>query len=181
MGVRVGQVAGTDGLRARRCSWPPLRPIRVCCEHVSVGVTCPPRSQRVRVMGGAGCGSSAWASTGNFCALAVCEDGRVRSAGRIPTSVEALQTLGASLDSDDVVVLEATTGAGGIVDLLREHVSNVLVANARRLPQISRGKAKTEPSRREDAHTARSDRPVGRDLGAGREHAGALRRVCAGA
>ena len=30
-----------DGLRAQRSSWPPLRLVRVCCEHVSVCVASP--------------------------------------------------------------------------------------------------------------------------------------------
>ena len=39
--------AGRDfhyGLRARCCSWPPLRLARLCCEHVSVVVVRPPVS-----------------------------------------------------------------------------------------------------------------------------------------
>ena len=51
----VGRPLVTDGLRARRCSWPPLRPARVCCEHVSVFVALPAdASLSVESMGGGG-------------------------------------------------------------------------------------------------------------------------------
>ena len=31
-----------DGPRARAFRWPPLRPVRLCCERESVAVVCPP-------------------------------------------------------------------------------------------------------------------------------------------
>jgi len=63
----------------------------------------------------------------DFCEVAISEDGKVRSAGRIAASVEQLELFGQSLACDDVVVLEATGGAGLIVELLERHVAAVLV------------------------------------------------------
>jgi len=79
----------------------------------------------------------------DFCEIAIAEQGKkVRSAGRVASTVAALEALAQSLLPDDVVALEATSGAGLIGDLIRPHVGGVLVANTRRLPQISRAKAR---------------------------------------
>jgi hypothetical protein len=43
--TRLGRPANFYGPRARDCMWPPLRPTRLCHEHASVGVVCPPASQ----------------------------------------------------------------------------------------------------------------------------------------
>src|SRR5688500_5335876 len=59
----------------------------------------------------------------DFCEIAICEDGGVRSAGRIATSVGELELFAQSLTGDDVVALEATSGAGLIVDLLERQVA----------------------------------------------------------
>lgn len=81
----------------------------------------------------------------DFCEVAVAEqNGKVRSAGRVASTVQALEVMAQSLAADDVVALEATSGAGLIADLVRPHVGAVLVANTRRLPQISKAKAKTD-------------------------------------
>src|SRR5262245_29318680 len=79
----------------------------------------------------------------DFCEVAISEDGKLRSAGRIQASVEQLELFAPSLAADDVVALEATGGAGLVVDLLEPHVAAVLVANTRKLAQLSRAKAKT--------------------------------------
>jgi hypothetical protein len=76
----------------------------------------------------------------DFCEIAICEDGKVRSAGRIATSVAQLELFAQGLASDDVVALEATSGAGLVVDLLERQVARVLMANTRKLPQISRAR-----------------------------------------
>ena len=78
----------------------------------------------------------------DFCEVAISEDGQVRSAGRIVTSVEQLALFAHSLGPADVVVLEATGGAGRIVDELERGPARVLVANTRRLPAA--GRAKTD-------------------------------------
>jgi hypothetical protein len=46
----------------------------------------------------------------DFCEVAIAEDGRVRSAGRIATRVDALELFAQSLVAGDVVALEATIG-----------------------------------------------------------------------
>jgi transposase len=87
----------------------------------------------------------------DFCEVAIAEDGgRVRSAGRINTTLEDLGLFAGSLALTDVVALEATSGSGLIAEVLEPHVVAVLVANTRKLPQISKAKAKTD---RLDART----------------------------
>lgn len=77
----------------------------------------------------------------DFCEIAIAEQGgKVRQAGRIASTVEQLEVFAQSLAPDDAVALEATSGAGLIADLIRPHVGQVVVANTRRLPQISRAK-----------------------------------------
>lgn len=114
----------------------------------------------------------------DFCEVAISEDGRLRSAGRITTSVEQLELFGQSLAADDVVALEATGGAGLIVELLERHVAGVLVANTRKLAQISRAKAKTD---RLDARTLARLAAAGllETVWTPSEQIRALRRVCA--
>ena len=48
----------------------------------------------------------------DFCEVAIAENGRVRSAGRIVTRVPVLELFAQSLGRDDVVALEATAGKG---------------------------------------------------------------------
>ena len=48
----------------------------------------------------------------DFCEVAICEDGKIQSTGRIATSVEQLEVFAQSLAPDDTVALEATSGAG---------------------------------------------------------------------
>jgi transposase len=86
----------------------------------------------------------------DFCEIAVSENGRVRSAGRIPTRVGALHALAESLTGDDVVAIEATSGSDKIVSILQEHQIRVVVANTRKLKAITEAKAKTD---RLDART----------------------------
>jgi transposase len=86
----------------------------------------------------------------DFCEVAIAEDGRVRSAGRIATSVEALELFARSLGAEDAVALEATSGAARIAGVIEPHVARVVVANTRKLAAISQAKAKTD---RLDART----------------------------
>ena len=87
----------------------------------------------------------------DFCEIAIWEQGRVRAAGRVesrPSSLAAYaQTM---LKATDEVALEATTGAGQVAEIIRPHVSRVVVANTHRLAAISNSKKKTD---REDAKT----------------------------
>jgi transposase len=86
----------------------------------------------------------------DFCEVAIAENGRIRSAGRIPTRVVSLDLFAASLVAGDVVALEATTGADKIVSILQRHGVRVVVANTRKLKSITEAKAKTD---RLDART----------------------------
>jgi transposase len=86
----------------------------------------------------------------DFCEVAIAEDGAVRSAGRIPTRVAALELFAQSLVTGDVVAVEATTGTDKIVSVLQRHGIRVVVANTRKLRSITEAKAKTD---RLDART----------------------------
>jgi transposase len=86
----------------------------------------------------------------DFCEVAIAEDGRIRSAGRIATRVESLELFAQSLMPGDVVALEATTGTDKIVSLLQRQGIGVVVANTRKLKSITEAKAKTD---RLDART----------------------------
>src|SRR3954454_12106539 len=86
----------------------------------------------------------------DFCEVAIAEAGRLRSAGRIETRVESLELFAQSLEPDDQVALEATSGAPAIAALIEPHVARVVVANTRKLAAISQAKAKTD---RLDART----------------------------
>jgi transposase len=65
----------------------------------------------------------------DFCEVAICEAGRVRSAGRIETSPEVLELFGESLGRDDRVALEVTGGAWEIARILEPHVRRVVVVS----------------------------------------------------
>ena len=115
----------------------------------------------------------------DFCEVAICEEGgEVRSAGRVASTHEQLGLFAASLTLEDVVALEATSGAGLIAELIEPHVVAVLVANTRRLPQISKAKAKTD---RLDARTLAKLAATGmlETVWAPDERTRALRRLCA--
>ena len=86
----------------------------------------------------------------DFCEIAICEGGRVRSAGRVVTSPEGLQILANSLGPDDQVALEATGNALAIARLLEPHVARVVVAATKELRAITEAKVKTD---RHDART----------------------------
>jgi transposase len=115
----------------------------------------------------------------DFCEVAICEEGgRVRSVGRVVSTAEQLRVFAASLAPDDVVALEATSGAGLIAEMIEPHVVAVVVANTRRLPQISKAKAKTD---RLDARTLARLAATGllETVWAPDEQTRALRRLCA--
>jgi hypothetical protein len=48
----------------------------------------------------------------DFCEIAICEDGVVRSAGRVKTTPEALEVLAASLEPTDRVAMESRAARG---------------------------------------------------------------------
>lgn len=82
----------------------------------------------------------------DFCEIAIAEEdgGRVRSTGRVGSTLGELGLFARSLAPHDVVALEAPSGAELIAEIIKPHVLTVLIANTRRLPQISKAKAKTD-------------------------------------
>jgi transposase len=83
----------------------------------------------------------------DFCEVAICEEGKVRSAGRVESSPEALGALAASLGPDDRVALEVTGGAWAIVAILEPQVAKVISPGD---TGIAQARAKTD---RLDAQT----------------------------
>ncbi len=84
-----------------------------------------------------------------FCEVAVCENGEVRSAGRGESTPEALEVLAASLLATDRVALEVTGSSWEIVRILEPHVAKVIVVSPSDTG-ISHARAKTD---RLDART----------------------------
>ena len=84
-----------------------------------------------------------------FCQIAICKEGKVFSAGRVPSTPEGMQTLIESLDPNDRVALEVTGSSWEIVRLLEPHVKQVIVVSPGDTG-ISQARAKTD---RLDART----------------------------
>ena len=85
----------------------------------------------------------------DFIEIAICEEGKVWSAGRVPSTPEGITTLAESLLPADRVALEVTGSSWEIVRLLEPHVSKVLVVSPGDTG-ISQARAKTD---RLDART----------------------------
>jgi hypothetical protein len=71
-------------------------------------------------------------------------------AGRIESSEDAIRPFAEGLAPDDRVALESSANAAAIAALIRPHVAKVVIANSRRLTQITQARAKTD---RLDART----------------------------
>jgi transposase len=65
----------------------------------------------------------------DFCVIAICEDGQVRSAGRVPSTPEGLGTLAESLLPSDRVALEVTGSCWEVARLLEPFVQQVIVVS----------------------------------------------------
>jgi transposase len=65
----------------------------------------------------------------DFCEVAICEDGVVRSAGRVAMTPEALEALAASLEATDRVAMEVSGGAWEVARILEPHVDRVVVVS----------------------------------------------------
>src|SRR6476646_1848741 len=65
----------------------------------------------------------------DFCVVAICEDGRVRSAGRVPSTPEGIRTLAESLLASDRVALEVTGSCWEVARLLEPCVDRVVVVS----------------------------------------------------
>ncbi|MDQ6775817.1 MAG: transposase, partial [Actinomycetota bacterium] len=79
----------------------------------------------------------------DFCVVAICEDGKVRSAGRVPSTPEGLGLLAESLLPTDRVALEVTGSCWEVARLLEPHVQRVVVVSPDDTG-ISSARAKTD-------------------------------------
>ena len=85
----------------------------------------------------------------DFIEIAICEEGKVWSAGRVPSTPEGIGTLAESLLPTDRVALEVTGSSREIVRLLAPHVKKVIAVSPGDTG-ISQARAKTD---RLDART----------------------------
>ena len=65
----------------------------------------------------------------DFCVVAICENGVVRSAGRVPSTPEGIKTLAESLLPTDRVALEVTGGCWEVARILEPHVQRAVVVS----------------------------------------------------
>src|SRR4051794_28862394 len=79
----------------------------------------------------------------DFCVVAICEDGRVRSAGRVPSTPEGLRLLAESLLPSDRVALEVTGSCWEVCRILEPFVDRVVVVSPDDTG-ISSARAKTD-------------------------------------
>ena len=86
------------------------------------------------------------------CSGAICEDGRTRSPGRVPSTPDGIQTLAESLLPSDRVALEVTGSYSEVCRILEPHVNRVVVVSPDDTG-ISSARAKTD---RLDARTLAS-------------------------
>jgi hypothetical protein len=64
-----------------------------------------------------------------FCVVAICEDGKVRSAGRVPSTPEGVESLAESLFPSDRVALEVTGSCWEVARILEPRVNRVVVVS----------------------------------------------------
>jgi transposase len=86
----------------------------------------------------------------DFCEVAISDGGKARSAGRIDTTLQALELFAGSLAPTDRVVLESTGNALAIARILEPHVAEVVLANPMQVRAICHAKVKND---RFDART----------------------------
>jgi transposase len=79
----------------------------------------------------------------DFCEVAICEDGDVRSAGRVPATPEGVRSLAESLLASDRVALEVTGSCWEVTRILEPHVNRVVVVSPDDTG-ISSARAKTD-------------------------------------
>ena len=64
-----------------------------------------------------------------FCEVAICEDGRMRSAGRVPSTPAGIGSLAESLVASDRVALEVTGSCWEVARILEPQVNRVVVVS----------------------------------------------------
>src|SRR5919205_3191623 len=85
----------------------------------------------------------------DFCVVAICEDGQVRSGARVPSTPEGLTLLAQSLLPSDRVALEVTGSCWEVARILEPHVERVIMVSPDDTG-ITQARAKTD---RLDART----------------------------
>jgi transposase len=65
----------------------------------------------------------------DFCVVAICEDGKTRSAGRVPSTPEGIKALAESLLPTDRVALEVTGSCWEVARILEPCVQRVVVVS----------------------------------------------------
>src|SRR3954464_11335340 len=65
----------------------------------------------------------------DFCVVAICEDGEVRTGARVPSTPEGLGLLAQSLLPSDRVALEVTGSCWEVARILEPHVERVIVVS----------------------------------------------------
>jgi transposase len=65
----------------------------------------------------------------DFCVVAICEDGQVRTGARVPSTAEGLALLAQGLLSSDRVALEVTGSCWEVARILESHVERVVVVS----------------------------------------------------
>jgi hypothetical protein len=100
----------------------------------------------------------------DFIEIAICEEGKVYSAGRVPSTPEGIKTLADSLLPTDRVALEVTGSSWEIVKLLEPHVSRIIVVSPADTG-IARAR-EDRPARRPHAGEAVVDRRARGGVGA---------------
>jgi hypothetical protein len=68
----------------------------------------------------------------DFCVVAICEDGKVRSGGRVPSTPDGVRALTESLLATDRVALEVTGSCWEVARILEPHVNRVIVGQSGR-------------------------------------------------
>jgi transposase len=80
----------------------------------------------------------------DFIEVAIWEAGKIRRGPRVEAKSPAIRVLAESLDRDDQVVLEATSGSFAVARILSPHVGRVVVANAADVRAISHARVKSD-------------------------------------
>ena len=80
----------------------------------------------------------------DWCHVAIYEDGKVRSCGRVSTVPDQLQLFAQSLGPDDRVGLETTGNALSIARIIEPHMAGVLVADTRNVRAMTHAKVKSD-------------------------------------
>ena len=97
----------------------------------------------ISVRGGEGSGVEEMGRPRDARVVAICEDGRVRSAGRVPSTPEGLRLLAESLLPTDRVALDVTGSCWEVARILEPFVDRVIVVSRMTLASAARARTPT--------------------------------------